>query len=226
MSRMVLLCWKHTWTKKFFPVSRRSRQTQSECVSYCANITSRLAHVETAQNGLTRCHPSRKFTRLHPCFPDHSSITFSTSAPLAIIQSPIRPRCPWQVTDYSQARGQQRTPIAHTWSTYTYIYTHINAHGVGSNVAFYEPPTSELGQPRPRVSQPWKHAEFSGSNGILVTDTENWYVCVFKQERLLCGFRWIYCIFVGRVWVDMRYAFANCLIERDVDTCLSHAQMG
>lgn len=37
---------------------------------------------------------------------------------------------------------------------------------------------------------------------ILVTDTENWYVCVFKQEGSLCGFRWIYCIFFRRMYMN------------------------
>lgn len=120
-----------------------------------------------------RCHPSRKFTRLHPCFPDHSCITFSTSAPLAIIQSSIRPRCPWQIHGlFANARSAENSDSAHVEHLYIHIHTHahIHARGVGSNVAFYEPPTSELGQPRPRVSQPWKQ-EFSGSNG----NPRDWY---------------------------------------------------
>lgn len=42
----------------------------------------------------------------------------------------------------------------------------------GDVVAFYEPPTSELGQPRPRAPRNHGGAWGSGSNGIFVTDTQ------------------------------------------------------
>lgn len=76
---------------KFLPFLDE-RNVSRECRTGRADITSRrLALAETAQNGMdTRCQPLENLRAFTPVFLDHSWITFSTSAPLTIIQSSTR----------------------------------------------------------------------------------------------------------------------------------------
>jgi len=74
-----------------------------------------------------------------------------------------------------------------------HIYAQRHVHNIyrgrelgGSVVAFYEPPTSELGQPRPRAPHNHGGAWGSGSNGILVTDTreESCMTCAYCMSSI------------------------------------------
>lgn len=150
-------------------------------------VTSPRSRGDCAKRMDTRCQPLenlRAFTRV----PGHSWITFSTSAPLTIIQS--RPGRDVLMTGHGSFANVGSAEWDDSISAHTHTHAHTCIYGSrdrgGGVVAFYEPPTSELGQPRPRA--PHNHGGVLGRMEFSYTKGELHGVCllpVFDRRMMV-----------------------------------------
>lgn len=85
------ICVKRKRLTKFLPFFGERNVSREYCRS-CGHhyVTLPRSRGDCAKRTDTRCQLLENLRAFTPVFPDHSWITFSTSAPFAIIQSPTR----------------------------------------------------------------------------------------------------------------------------------------
>lgn len=126
-----------------------------ECYTGRASITSHLVRGDCAKRMDMRCHP-----------PENLRVYTHVPVPLLDYIQRLCSGCHNSMLD----RGAGMSMTGHglfanvgSAERTDSVSARTRAQGGGSTVAFYEPPTSELGQPRPRVSRNYGNARDSGS---------------------------------------------------------------